>query len=258
MQEEKPRQRASLTLAHRVRNLFSAGEHNFIIHPKTYSMVLLLLSTSWHPDGNGIQSLTDKKELQKNSLCHQLTLIIDLTAGNTQSALLCGIRAHWAEPTHRSTWAVSQVWLIDNCTIFPATSIMSRYLLFAHTFAQKYHLWCISVDLHDIIDLSENVLLTKLWQSWQVQVQASKYRGISQKCHQFGQSVFWAAVIFWRRSILPLSSVWTPSSPPHPSSSPPRTWKESKKERKTRMGNLPIIPCTTARRAVCLINLHFC
>lgn len=42
---------------------------------------------------------------------------------------------------------------------------MSRYLLFAHTFAQKYHLWCISVDLHDIIDLLENVLLTKLWQS---------------------------------------------------------------------------------------------
>lgn len=42
---------------------------------------------------------------------------------------------------------------------------MSRYLLFAHTSAQKYHLWCISVDLHDIIDLSENVLLTKLWQS---------------------------------------------------------------------------------------------
>lgn len=62
-------------------------------------------------------SLT-KRNFRKKSLCHQLTLIIDLTAGNTQSALLCGIRAHWAEPTHRSTRAVSQVWLIDNCTFF--------------------------------------------------------------------------------------------------------------------------------------------
>ncbi len=93
---------------------------------------------------------------------------------------------------------------------------------------------------------------------------------ISQKLSNH-RSVFWAAVILsWQRaealsSISPLSKhghSLRPHTPPRPVAPCQFTITETERakleEKRIRMGNLPVIPRTAAKRAICLINSLFC
>ena len=68
--------------------------------------------------------------------------------------------------------------------------------------------------------------------------------------------------VFYLTSIKTWALILSPhSSPPPrraPSSSPPQRLRAKLEEKRIRMGNLPVIPRTAARRAICLINSLFC
>ncbi len=132
------------------------------------------------------------------------------------------------------------------------------------------------LELISVIELYLMWLIRYSVSCWVYLGQAQPSKQLSDWKHQsetlsVRRSVFWAAVILsWQgaealSSISPLSKhghLLHPHTPPRPAVPLQFTITETEgaklEEKRIKMGNLPVIPRTASKRAICLINSLFC